>query len=91
MHGFKQDPIDGVSFAYTFDDASAPGQKHTQYFENNVSRGVYHDDWFAGTFGPLVPGDTAGSAPKVKDWDANADVWELYDLSEDFSHFLIVS
>ncbi|QJW98571.1 arylsulfatase [Frigoriglobus tundricola] len=85
VNGFKQDPIDGVSFAYTFADATAAGRKRTQYFENNGSRGVYHDGWFAGTFGPLVPWDTAGSAPTLKAWDANQDVWELYDLTNDFS------
>ena len=87
VNGFKQDPIDGVSMAYTFADAKAPGRKKTQYFENNGSRGIYHDGWFACTFGPLVPWDTAGSAPKLKNWDANKDVWELYDLTKDFSQF----
>ncbi|MDG3006958.1 arylsulfatase [Paludisphaera mucosa] len=85
VNGAKQDPIDGVSMAYSFADAKAPGRKLTQYFENNGSRGVYHDGWFAGTFGPLVPWDTAGSSPKLKTWDANQDPWQLYDLSKDFS------
>jgi len=85
VDGFKQDPIDGVSMAYSFTDAGAPGKKLTQYFENNGSRGVYHDGWFAGTFGSLVPWDAMGSLSKIKDWDANADAWELYDLSTDFS------
>jgi arylsulfatase A-like enzyme len=85
VNGFKQDPIDGVSMAYTFADSAAAGRKHTQYFENNASRGLYHDGWFACTFGPLVPWDTAGSAPKLKEWDANRDVWELYNLANDFS------
>ena len=46
MNGFKQDPIDGVSMAYTFADAKAPGRKKTQYFDNNGSRGIYHDGWY---------------------------------------------
>ncbi|QDU19425.1 arylsulfatase [Urbifossiella limnaea] len=85
VSGFPQDPIDGVSLAYTFADARAPGRKRTQYFENNASRGVYHDGWFAGTFGPLIPWDTAGSAARLNEWDAAKDTWELYDLSRDFS------
>ena len=85
VNGFKQDPMDGVSMAYTFADAKAPGRKKTQYFENNGSRGIYHDGWFACTFGPFIPWDTAGSTPKLKNWDANKDVWELYDLTKDFS------
>ena len=52
VDGFEQDPIDGVSMTYTFADATAEGRKHTQYFDNNGSRGIYHDGWFACTFGP---------------------------------------
>ena len=29
--------------------------------------------------------DTAGSGAKLKDWDSAKDVWELYDLTKDFS------
>ena len=55
VDGFKQDPMDGVSLAYTFADADAAGKKKTQYFDNNGSRGIYQDGWYACTFGPLVP------------------------------------
>jgi len=85
VNGFKQDPMDGVSMAYTFADSQAPGHKKIQYFENNASRGIYHDGWFACTFGPFVPWDTPSTAARLKGWDANKDVWELYDLSKDFS------
>lgn len=85
VNGFAQDPMDGVSMAYTFADAKAPGRKKTQYFENNASRGVYHNGWFACTFGPFVPWDTPSTAARLKGWDANKDVWELYDLTKDFS------
>ena len=85
VNGFPQDPLDGVSLAYTFADAQAAGRKKTQYFENNASRGIYHDGWFACTFGPFIPWDTPGSTARLKDWDANKDVWELYDLTHDFA------
>jgi arylsulfatase len=85
VNGFKQDPMDGVSMTYTFADAKAPTRKKTQYFENNASRGIYHDGWFACTFGPFIPWDTPASTARLKVWDANKDVWELYNLTEDFS------
>ncbi len=85
VDGYAQDPIDGVSMIYTFANAAAPGQKHIQYFENNASRGVYHDGWYGNTFGPFIPWDTPGSVEKVNKWNANTDVWELYDLRKDFS------
>ena len=85
VNGFTQDPIDGVSLAYTFGDANARGRKRTQYFENNGSRGLYHDGWFACTFGPFVPWDTPGTSRRLAAWQPDEDVWELYDLSTDFS------
>ena len=83
VDGFVQDPIDGTSLAYTFNDSTAAGQKTTQYFDNNGSRGVYRDGWFASTFGPLTPWLTV--SPGLATWDSSKDVWELYDLSKDFS------
>ena len=68
---------------YTFADANAPGRKHTQYFDNNGSRAIYHDGWFACTFGPLTPWLTV--SPGLATWDSRKDVWELYDLKTDFS------
>ena len=85
VNGFAQDPIDGVSMAYTFADPTAEGQKKTQYFENNASRGIYHDGWFACTFGPFLPWDTPSTGERLKAWDPAKEVWELYDLTEDFS------
>jgi arylsulfatase len=83
VDGFPQDPLDGVSMVYTFADPNAPGRKHTQYFDNNGSRGIYHDGWFACTFGPLIPWLTV--SPGLATWDSRKDVWELYDLRTDFS------
>ena len=85
VDGFKQDPIDGVSLAYTFADADVPGKKKTQYFDNNGSRGIYKDGWYACTFGPLIP--WLPGAPGLAKWDANKDPWELYHLTGDFSQF----
>ncbi|MGB5190689.1 arylsulfatase [Robiginitalea sp.] len=83
VSGFPQDPIDGKSFAATFSDANAKNLKQTQFFDNNGSRGVYHDGWFASTFGPLYPWVSAQKG--LADWDSDKDVWQLYDLKNDFS------
>ena len=83
VEGFKQDPIDGVSMAYTFADPKASGRKMTQYFDNNGSRGIYHDGWYACTFGPLTPWLT--SSPGLATWDSTKDVWELYNFLTDYS------
>ena len=82
-NGVAQDPMDGISFVNTFDDADAESARTTQYFEIMGSRGIYKDGWFAGTFGPRIPWNPAAS--KLKDWDPNKDIWELYDLRNDYS------
>ena len=48
IKGVPQSPIQGVSFAHTFDDADAPtADHHTQYFEMIGHRSIYHDGWRA--------------------------------------------
>lgn len=83
VNGHKQDPMDGVSFVYTFDSADAPERKKTQYFECLGSRGIYHDGWMASTFGPKVPWST--DLPDLVSWDPKQDKWELFDTRTDFS------
>jgi len=83
VDGHKQDPMDGVSFVYTFDSADAPERKKTQYFECLGSRGIYHDGWMASTFGPKVPWST--DLPDLVSWDPMQDKWELFDTRTDFS------
>lgn len=87
VNGQEQDPIDGVSFAPTFDDAQAKNKKHTQFFDNNGSRGIYHEGWFASTFGPLYP--WSSSQKGLADWNSTKDVWQLYDLKSDFPRHMI--
>jgi arylsulfatase len=55
VNGVEQDPIDGLSFAYSFDDSKAKGQLLTQYFEIMGSRAIYRDGWMACAFGPRIP------------------------------------
>jgi arylsulfatase len=85
VNGIKQRPIEGVSMAYTFDQANAkaPSKRDTQYFEMFANRGIYHDGWYAATTPPAAPwlmGTT--KLPAVKDYK-----WELYNLTEDFSQY----
>jgi arylsulfatase len=83
VNGFAQDPIDGVSMAASFHDAKAPENKHVQYFDNNGSDGIYQDGWYACTFGPLSPWLNAQLG--LDKWDSSKAVWELYDLTRDYS------
>ncbi len=84
VNGVPQDPIDGVSFAYTFDDPKAEGRLLTQYFEIMGSRAIYHDGWMASAFGPRTPW-LPGLPPGIREWTPDKDVWELYHVTEDWS------
>jgi arylsulfatase A-like enzyme len=85
VNGQEQMKIDGTSFARTFADANADIGKGVQFFDNNGSRGIYKDGWFAAAFGSFIPWNTPASAPLVEKWDSATDAWELYNLKEDFS------
>ncbi|RYF97268.1 MAG: arylsulfatase, partial [Caulobacteraceae bacterium] len=80
VEGHDQKPLDGTSLAYTFDDPAQPPRKSVQYFENNASRGIYADGWYACAFGPFVPWDTPSTAQRLAHWDPESEPWELYDL-----------
>ncbi len=88
VNGVKQQPMHGVSFAESFDNADAP-EKHTQqYFEIVGNRAMYKDGWWACSMLPRLPWDTTPStmakfAPDV--YNPDDDPWELYYLPNDFS------
>jgi arylsulfatase len=84
VNGVEQEPIDGVSFGYTFNDRGAPGRLKTQYFEVMASRAIYHDGWMASALGPRLPW-VPGLPPGIHDWTPDADTWELYHLDEDWT------
>jgi arylsulfatase len=84
VRGVEQQPLDGTSFAYTFDDADAAGRLRTQYFEIMGSRAIYHDGWMASAFGPRAPW-IPGLPPGIADWTPDHDRWELYHLDEDWT------
>jgi len=84
VNGITQRPIEGVSMAYTFDEANAraPTKHDTQYFEMAGNRGIYHEGWMANTTPFAPPWDLAtGKLPSVVDGYK----WELYDLTKDFT------
>ena len=79
-HGVRQQPLDGVSMMYAFDDAEAPNRKERQYYEMFGNRAIWSDGWKAVTL-------HANRMP----WEINVvlpfdkDKWELYNTANDFS------
>lgn len=79
VNGVAQVPMQGVSMAYSFDDANAAERHETQYFEMFGNRGIYHKGWTAVTR-HRTPWLMTGAASPFDD-----DVWELYDTNKDWS------
>ena len=73
VNGIQQDPIEGSSMAYSFDDASAAEQHKTQYFEILCNRGIYHNGWTA-----VTKHRTPWAPPTEKLPAFDNDKWELY-------------
>lgn len=78
VNGVPQTPIEGVSFAYSFDNGDAAERHTTQYFELFGNRALYHDGWFARTI-HRAPWEMGNFGPLEED------VWDLYNVKEDFS------
>ncbi len=47
VDGIEQEPMDGTSFLYTFNDTNAEDRHNVQYFESLGSRAMYKDGWWA--------------------------------------------
>ncbi len=71
VNGVQQRPLEGVSMAYSFDDANADEVHTTQYFEMFCNRGIYHRGWTA-----VTRHSTPWAVTEMPAFDD--DVWELY-------------
>ena len=80
VNGVQQRPIEGVSMAYSLNQANAPERRQTQYFEMAGNRGIYHKGWTAVTR-HRTPWETG----MVKLPAFDDDVWELYDTTTDWT------
>jgi arylsulfatase len=59
---------------YSFDDAKAPTQKETQYYEMLSTRGIWHKGWKATTVHAPAPSDQG---------NFDKDRWQLFHVDED--------
>jgi arylsulfatase A-like enzyme len=72
INGYAQEPIEGTSLAYSINNASAASRHTVQHYEIMGSRAIYKDGWKAGTL-------------HKKGEDFSKDVWELYNLNDDYN------
>lgn len=78
VNGIDQDPIEGTSLLYSFDNPSAKETHTVQYFEMFGNRAIYSDGWYARTI------HRPAWALKVSQ-PLQEDPWELYNSNDDFS------
>jgi arylsulfatase A-like enzyme len=88
IDGVEQKPMDGMSFAFSFDDAAAAERHTEQYFEILGNRAMYKDGWWLSWMMPRIPWKVDPEtlkqfAPGV--WDPDSDPVELYYLPDDFT------
>jgi len=86
INGIKQNPIEGVSMAYTWDKANtnATTRHTTQYFEMLGNRAIFHDGWVAATTPATLPWELSTKTPPDVITGYN---WELYNVNEDPTQF----
>jgi arylsulfatase len=91
VRGVTQSPLEGISFANSFDDAGAETLHKTQYFEMMGCRAIDHDGWRA-VCGWPGPNFTEGAKKDRKIGkpitmeelsDLEMTGWELFNIAED--------
>jgi len=84
VDGIKQAPIEGTSFAYTFDaaNAKAPSRHKTQYFEMMGQWAMYDDGWLLSTKVNRAPWEAFGPANPDP---LNNQELQLYDLRQSWN------
>ncbi len=77
INGVAQNPLEGVSFASTFENAKAKVPREAQYFEMFAQRAIYLDGWRA--YAPWKFGENMTAK------DLANDKWMLFHQEKDFS------
>ncbi len=78
VNGIEQDPIEGTSLVYSFNDQDASEEHNVQYFEMFGNRAVYEDGWLART---IHRAPWQGTPPQT----LQENKWELFNSNQDFS------
>jgi arylsulfatase len=89
VDGVQQQRVDGVDASNMLFDVARPEHRHTQYFEMHGSRSIYHEGWKATSnfVSPLFN----ERAHITGSHSFETDVWQLFDLTNDFSESIDLS
>jgi arylsulfatase len=81
LDGVRQQPLTGISAAYTFTARDAPSRRTTQIFAMAENLAIYRDGWVAATAPKVTPWEPAPPRPVA----LAERRWQLYNIETDFS------
>ncbi|WP_176596169.1 MULTISPECIES: arylsulfatase [Sphingobium] len=81
LDGVPQQPITGISMAYSFQAKDAPSRRTMQVSAMAQNLSIYKDGWVAATAPMVTPWER--TPPKPEPLDERT--WQLYDVRSDFS------
>ncbi|HET6227492.1 MAG TPA: arylsulfatase [Bacteroidia bacterium] len=87
VKNYVQAPLEGYALNTSFSDAKAASQHTQQYYTIAGSRAIYKDGWKASAAHHPNYFDVSGFEGETKPYDSDPrhDVWELYNLNDDFN------
>ncbi len=85
IKGIRQDTLQGTSLLYSFADAQAPSRHTEQYYYIFGSRSIYKDGWKAEAAHHPDIIDLNKATAVNQEHGFDKDVWELYNLNDDFN------
>lgn len=85
VQGIKQQPIDGISLAYSFAAPNAPSARRTQVYEMMENFGIYHDGWMAGTLPKRMAWEVGVGEDRKLGLGPESRKWTLFNLDRDFT------
>ena len=83
LAGHVQSHFDGISMRYSFDAASLPSARETQFYSMLGSRSIWHDGWTAVTTHPTISGWSNFGKDTWELYHSDVDRSELHDLASD--------
>lgn len=88
IRGIKQDSLHGGSLVYSANDKNAASQHKQQYYTIFGNRAIYKDGWKAGAAHRPNALDLSSYSDEPKttlENNPDKEVWQLYNLNEDFN------
>lgn len=85
LDGVKQQPIDGISLAYSFANAAAPSARREQIYEMMENFGIYKDGWMAGTLPKRMAWEVGVGEDHKTTLGPDGRAWTLFNLDKDYT------